>query len=237
METLGFIILRHVNSHLTDKYWKLSYDCIRKYYPENEIVIIDDNSDSTYLTYKELYKTQIVETPFAKRGELLPYLYFAYNKPFDIACIIHDSVFINSHLETNVDEYNMLWDFQHFWDQPEDEIKMIHALATEHPELIDFYHNKELWKGCFGGMTIIRHDYLVKVNAKYNIDVLSEYITTRYNRSSFERILACILQIEKSDKSITSVFGDIHQYIPWGVPFDNKHHYMHLPIIKVWTGR
>ena len=39
--TIGFIILRHVNSKSTDRYWKRSYDCVRKFYPENEIVIID----------------------------------------------------------------------------------------------------------------------------------------------------------------------------------------------------
>ena len=41
--TLGFIVLRHVTSLDTDRYWKLCYERIRQYYPENEIIIIDDN--------------------------------------------------------------------------------------------------------------------------------------------------------------------------------------------------
>ena len=38
----GFIILRHVNSKQTDYYWKECYRCIRKLYPTQKIVIIDD---------------------------------------------------------------------------------------------------------------------------------------------------------------------------------------------------
>ena len=79
MGSVGFIILRHVNSYVTDKYWKLCYDCIRKYYPENDIVIIDDNSHPEYVSYKSIYKTKIIEAPYPKRGELLPYLYYCYN--------------------------------------------------------------------------------------------------------------------------------------------------------------
>ena len=40
-----FIIVRHVNSELTNKYWKESYNCIRKFYPEIKVVIIDDSTN------------------------------------------------------------------------------------------------------------------------------------------------------------------------------------------------
>jgi len=238
-DTVGFIILRHVNNISTDRYWKLSYDCIRNYYPENEIVIIDDDSNPSYITYKKLYKTQIINSPYPKRGELLPYLYYAYNKPFDIAFIIHDSVFINSYIDPYVKEFSTLWNFRHNveWDQPEDEIRMLTLLENRSSELIRFYKEHNLWKGIFGGMTIIRQEYLAKVNAKYNFDLLIDHVLTRNDRSCFERVLACLLQIEKTDKQITSIFGDIHRYIPWGLTFDQKHHFTYLPIIKVWTGR
>lgn len=64
MEKYGFIMLRHVNSETTDKYWKFSYDKIRQKYPEFPIVIIDDNSNQQFLTQKELYKTTIVDSEF-----------------------------------------------------------------------------------------------------------------------------------------------------------------------------
>ncbi len=43
----GFIILRHVNNELTNQYWIKSIHCIRQFYPENHILIIDDNSDAS----------------------------------------------------------------------------------------------------------------------------------------------------------------------------------------------
>ena len=76
MSELGFIILRHVNSKLTNKYWIECYERIRKFYPENKIVIIDDNSNDTFLTQKSLYKTKIIKSDYSKRGELLPYYYY-----------------------------------------------------------------------------------------------------------------------------------------------------------------
>ena len=104
---VGFIILRHVKSKFTDRYWKYSYDSIRKFYPENKIVIIDDNSKQQFLTNKKLYKTQIIKSEFPGRGELLPYYYYSKKKFFDTAVIIHDSVFINKKLDFNHNPFSM----------------------------------------------------------------------------------------------------------------------------------
>ena len=78
--SLGFIILRHVNSSITNTYWIKCYNSIRHFYPENNILIIDDNSDPEFLTHKILYKTNIINSEFTKRGEVLPYYYFLQNK-------------------------------------------------------------------------------------------------------------------------------------------------------------
>ena len=43
-QTFGFIMTRHVNSEITNKYWNHSMQLLRKYYPEQKIIIIDDNS-------------------------------------------------------------------------------------------------------------------------------------------------------------------------------------------------
>ena len=95
METFGFIMLRHVNNELTNSYWINCYNCIRTHYPENSIIIIDDNSNYNFITNKELYKTTIINSEYPKRGELLPYYYYLHNKLFDVAVIMHDSAFIN----------------------------------------------------------------------------------------------------------------------------------------------
>ena len=44
MNDYGFIITRHVNSELTNKYWNNCVQCLRRFYPYRKIVIIDDNS-------------------------------------------------------------------------------------------------------------------------------------------------------------------------------------------------
>ena len=101
-------------------------------------------------------------------------------------------------------------------------------------ELLKFYENKDLWVGCFGCMSIIKHDYLTFVNNKYDISKLLNSVLTRYNRCSFERVIACLLQI---NYKIESLLGNIHEYSPWGIKIQEKNDYLHLPLIKVWTGR
>ena len=235
MTTLGFIMLRHVNNDKTNKYWMHCYECIRQHYPENKILIIDDNSNYKYITDKTLYKTKIIKSDYPGRGELLPYFYYLHNKEFDSALIIHDSVFINKKIDLSVNNYKILWNFEHNWDQIKDETTMINQFNNS--ELKLFYENKKLWKGCFGGMSIITHDYLVLINEKYDISKLLNCIKTRFNRCSFERVIACLLQINGVNDTL---FGNIHKYCKWGINYDhyfnNKNKY-DLPFVKIWTGR
>ena len=240
MNQMGFIVLRHVNSELTNKYWIYCYECIRKYYPENLILIIDDNSNYDFITdHQPLYKTTIINSEYPGRGEILPYYYFLHNKLFDTAFIIHDSVFINSYIDIHVDTYKILWGFEHWWDHVEDERQMINLFNDD--ELILLHENKHLWVGCFGCMTIINHDYLVLINSKYDISILLDYILTRYNRCSFERVIACLLHISDTDRVMPNysnvLLGNIHHYCDWGLKFDEKDEWSHLPVIKVWTSR
>jgi hypothetical protein len=227
----GFIILRHVKDSKTNDYWKHSYDCVRRFYPKAPIMIIDDNSIQEHVdTAKVLENTTIQQSEFPGRGEFLPYYYFLKLKPFDIAIILHDSVFINARINFSVSKFCALWDFEHTWDQIEDESRLIQVFEDE--ALTSFHKNKDAWKGCFGGMSIITHEHLSQVNAKHDIGKLIPLILTRYNRCSFERVIACLLQAGEP-----SVFGKIHDYMPWGAPIEYKDHFAHLPIIKVWTGR
>jgi hypothetical protein len=229
----GFIILRHVNNLRTNNYWNHCYNCIRKYYPEHPILIIDDNSNYEYISEQPLYKTHIIKSEYPGRGELLPYYYYLHNKLFDTAVIIHDSVFVNKYIDLNVNKYKIIWDFEHDWDQIEDETKMIKLFNDS--ELLNFYEDKELWKGCFGCMSIIKHDYLKYINNKYDISKLLNCVLTRYNRQSFERVIACLLQKNEKEESL---LGNLHKYSAWGsITYEEKDNYKHLPLIKVWTCR
>jgi hypothetical protein len=242
--TIGFIILRHVNDETTNKYWQKCYECIREFYPENTILIIDDSSDYNYITYKKVYKTLIINSEYEKRGEILPYYYYLQHKLFDTAVIIHDSVFIQKYIDFNVDKYKLIWDFEHHWDHIEDETHMLSLFNNS--ELLEFHRNKDLWKGCFGAMCIVTHDFLTHVNSKYNISLLLDHIFTRHNRSSFERVIACLFQKEHK---LEILLGNVHRYFisiednrtySFGQyvfdSFDDKM-YRKFDILKVWTGR
>jgi len=236
MKTFGFIMLRHVNNIETNKLWLHSYNCIRKYYPENIILIIDDNSNYNFITKNKLYKTVIINSELNGRGEFLFYYYYLKFQLFDIAFMLHDSVFINSYIkiDNNIDRYQILWDFEHEWDNIENETELINLFNDD--ELINFYNNKNLWKGCFGCMTIINYNFLKYINDKLNLNILIDYILNRDNRCALERVMGCILQYYNSNNGYC-LFGNINNYIKWGITFEEKEEYIKLPLIKVWYGR
>ena len=103
-------------------------------------------------------------------------------------------------------------------------------------ELFNFYSDKKLWNGCYGGMSIISHDYLKFINEKYDISKLLDLVKTRYNRISFERVIGCLLQFNHKSDNL-SLLGNINNYCKWGGSYDWKNNYKHLPIIKIWSGR
>ena len=74
MNDYGFIITRHVISELTNKYWNNCIKCLRSFYPQKKIVIIDDNSNKDFLkSFYNFDNIEIIESEFPGRGELLPY--------------------------------------------------------------------------------------------------------------------------------------------------------------------
>ena len=230
--SVGFIILRHVNNDSVNKYWIHCYNCIRRFYPDAQIMIVDDNSNPNYLTNIMLKDTIVIDSEYPGRGEILPYYYYLQHKIADTVMILHDSVFINSPIDFSTDSYKSIWQFEHNWDQIKDESEMIDAFNDEN--LKSLHRNKAAWKGCFGGMSIITHDYLTKINQRFDISKLLQYVRTRYNRMSLERVIAVLLRM---DSEHSCLLGDIHKYCPWGIKFDNYKQYAHLPVIKVWTGR
>ena len=56
MSSFGFIITRHVNSELTNKYWNNCIKLLRFFYPLKQIVIIDDNSNPQFSKAEHEYE-------------------------------------------------------------------------------------------------------------------------------------------------------------------------------------
>jgi len=230
---LGFIILRHINSVETNKYWQHCYDSIRKFYPENYIMIIDDNSHSEFVTEKKITNAHIIKSEYKGRGELLPYIYYLDNQFCETVVILHDSVFINRYIDFIIEDYKFIWDIEHYWDKTDKELEILKVFEDQ--SLLDFYLDKKLWKGCFGGMTVISYNFLKHVDNKYPLCNLIPHIKDRNSRMNFERVIACLIQKQSPNKTL---FGNLHKYCNWGsVKFSERNNYNHLPMTKIWTGR
>lgn len=247
---LGFVILRHVNSELTDKYWKESYNCVREFYPDNKIIIIDDNSNYEFVTEMELKNTEIIQSEYHGRGELLPYIYFLRYRWFEKMVFIHDSVFIKRYIDfDNIVDYKFLWHFNKGQYDNNDKIISIIEKLDNSRKLIKFHNKKLFWQnGCFGVMMVIKYDFLELLNNKYNLELLIKYIKTRDDRCCLERIMALLCQCEK-EKYLEdlSFFGYIFEYYhlvtyckihpSYDYYINNSNDYKLKSIVKVWSGR
>ena len=142
---LGFIIIRHVNSNLSDGYWKECYTCIRKFYT-NPIIIIDDSSNPEFLVedINLVNCTVIYDKDHKGVAELLPYYYFHTQKPFDTAVILHDSIFLQQYIDFELGErpVQFLWTITKLYDN--DLIPLITNLCSDLQHSYDlmklFYH-------------------------------------------------------------------------------------------------
>jgi hypothetical protein len=240
--TYGFIITRHVNSEKTNQYWNRCVKLIRTHYPYRLIVIIDDNSNPTYLKADHNYKnTIVIQSEYPGRGELLPYIYYSENKWFDRAVIIHDSVFFHKRIpfETINCDVMSLWHFFRIHNPTHYDPNI--ALVLKHGNIINEISKMRIWDGCFGVQSFIKHSFLVHIMKKYHIKNLIQVIKTRANRCSLERIFGIIFYSEMK-MNIPSLFGNINTNDKFGYTYeeylnDLKKGKVNANVIKVFSGR
>jgi hypothetical protein len=245
MEKFGFIILRHVNSALTNHYWKECCRCIRQFHKE-KIVIIDDNSNYDYIDAHEFADVEVIQSEFPKRGEVLPYYYMHRRRLFEKAVILHDGMFIKRPMyeyATGVSDFQFLWHFvDHTCDDADERVIM--GKMNDSDDLVKLHPNNNIWDGCFGATTIMTFDFLNQMEQRHGfLDVCIDVTTDRRHRCMFERIIACLcISNMTNPRRNVSVLGDIHKYCPWGITFYDYYNIatkigQRLPIVKVWTGR
>jgi hypothetical protein len=233
-------MIRHVSSEQTNEYWIESLRCIQKWYSGCPIMIVDDNSNPEFLHKSDdtdLTNVTVVNSEFHRRAELLPYYYFHKLKPFDKAVIIHDSVFIQKHVNfDNVNDVSFLWSFTHDWDQSKSELNIIGNLKSN-KILTTLYNRKHMWLGCFGVMSCITHDFLSTIVENYDMFDLLNHIDSRDKRMCLERIFAVMCY---SLTDVQSIFGDINTYLVWDYckyqEYKNNN-LKGLPFVKVFSGR
>ena len=240
---LGFIILRNIINSMTNEYWKECYRCIRRLYPDNRILIIDDNSKKQFVSNELLTNTMIIESEFPKRGEFLPYYYYLRTKFCEKVVILHDSMFIKKYINFNslVNDYRILIHFgKEFINDRESfpsQLNMLRALNS--PKLNNFYNRKDRndWSGCFGSMSVITYNYLKQIDDEFRLEKLIPVIMNRIDRCAFERIIGCLLQ---SKNKTPSLLGHLTANCDWKLNFNNyknNRYNSRLPIIKIFTGR
>ena len=260
MDTFGFIITRHVNSENTNNYWNHSIKLLRTYYPYVKIVIIDDNSNKHFVKPHFNYKNiVIVESEFPGRGELLPYYYFIKNKYFQNAVILHDSVFLHKRIPfekfRNFDVLP-LWHFNSDTENVSNTLRITDYLQNNQYiqnslQLSDFVLQliKHEWYGCFGCQSYINHDFLLKINKKYNIENLLVAVKNRKDRCCLERIMGYMFfndSLILKKIQMKSLLGDIMKYknrdYTWGYNYNDyinefKKGVIKKNVVKIWTGR
>ncbi len=260
----GFIILRHVNSELTNEYWNECVRCIRRLYPMRKIVVIDDNSNKDFVKADFEYKNiEYIQSEFPQRGELLPYYYFHKHHFFENAIIIHDSVFI--HRKINFDSLKNfkvvpLWHFSHckeenytrsleisyYLKNNYEVVKQLRQLSDTKYETLGLH--KQYWDGCFGVQSYISYNFIDHLQKKYNLFNMLKVIKCRSDRCCLERIYGLVISLECRElQKIKSLFGSISAYrngeYGWGYSYHqykdyiNKYKKSPVPYVKVWSGR
>jgi len=244
MENITFVILRHIsNPH--QNYWIDCYNSIRKFY-NNQIIIIDDNSNQEYITQYPTTNCQIIQSEFPGAGEILPYYYFHKFKWSEKMIFLHDSMILlnkfNENKINNITDVSFLWYFSdHCWDSPSilDKIKLLN-----NKKLIQTYHKKKLWWGCFGVSSIITWDFLNILQQEFNLFNLVKHIKNRNDRMDLERIFAicCFTILEKNNYFFRCIHDMPNCWNIFNSDFKNKNNKIkywknRCNVLKFWSGR
>ena len=254
MSNYGFIITRHVNSEQTNKYWNQCIKLIRTFYSLNQIVLIDDNSNPSFIKADYEYLNIIyIQSEYPGRGELLPYIYYLKYKWFHSAVIIHDSVFIHSKIRFELFNTPILPLWHHKYDKENvynilriasslNNNSIIMKKLNNTNNILGF--NNDDFNLCFGCQSFITLSFLEMLENKYKITNLINVIRNRNDRCALERVMG-VLFCQEYPKliKINSLFGDIlkkyhcriynyNEYIG-----DLKQNKLRYPFIKIWTGR
>ena len=232
---VGFIILRCVIDAKTNEYWQKCYRCIRRFYPNNKIIIVDDHSNSEYVTDLEMTNCLVHKSELTKGcGEFLPYHYYYHNPFCERLVVFHDSMFIQEFIDfSNIENYNCFTRLLHFGNAAYNiDIDYFKEFCNyiNHGDTIFQYHRDHVKTllGCFGNCYIIDHTFLKQIQSKYNILNLCNYVDHREKRKTLERFQSCLFEYEQQNlkfQTLTSHLGDYRNAIKG------------YKILKIFTGR
>ena len=243
-----FVILRNIRMTRDNDLWMSSYQSIRKFYT-NKIIIIDDNSTINTVNGR-LVNTEIIQSEYNGAGEILPYYYFLTQKWADTMIFLHDSMFLNRPF-TSVEldgAVRFHWHFDNTEIRDSRKIGTYISMLSNYDTLLEFANQPEsLWKGCFGGASIIDLSIIQQLEESYSFfSKLVMSIRSRKDRETFERLLGIVLYQQQLIGESMSNFGNIITYpgafesqitTPDQGAYAISQKGYNSAIIKVWRGR
>jgi len=223
----GFIITRHVTTETAAKYWVECVTRLRKFYPENPIVIIDDASLPRLIAPLQVANVTVVQSEFPKRGELLPYYYLLKYQWFDKAVILHDSVFVQQWIDFDAYSDQPLWCFYDNSDLVG--VKSLVPHLKRASVLMTWVRPQ--MRGCFGLMAVVQLATVQQWQEECNFLELLKVVQSRPQRCALERVFGLFF-------AKPSIFGNIFRY-QYGLSYADYQRGRNRCkfIVKVWTGR
>jgi hypothetical protein len=223
MVNFGFLIPTHISTQESLDTFRRCIDSLDRFHPDIPKILFYDPVMSYDISTLDFVKNNksitTVKTRYCQ-GELNVYKHYYENKYFDMAVILHDSFELKKTL-TNLDDIkdiNYIWYFTNHrvhWhtiteDQTEYNIKnsikthddlILHIAQKSfdnssdfYKYFIDIYHRKNEWIGCYGSISILRHDFLLKLEEKTKIFKLLPHMVEKRNRITLESIITIAFQ-------------------------------------------
>lgn len=212
MESLGFVIGRHIAIPAHADLCFRAYTSIRSFYPENQILIVDDGSKlpDTH-TYDE--NTTVVEAAARGAGEFGLYAHYHAARPFERAVFVHDSMVVKRRLDLPDVSIVYLWHFP-FWeslDVLDKDIEGFLEKLQNSDELKHVYASRR-WFGMFGCAAAITWDCVNRIAARYQLFRLLGEVNTREKRCVMERVLGIAFNRELDHTRSPSLNGNICEF-------------------------
>lgn len=257
---LTFTITRCIQSKDQEGMWIECCRRIKEHHPYAQIVVLDDHSTIECTTIPNVI-TASVPSRLKGRGELLPLWWLLTSDnatSTETMVFVHDSMFLCAPIPSDVlatRDVTFLWSFGGLdptWKLDQNHLSLHHALLATLPlsETLQTIQDQPAWKGCFGGMCVIRREFAKRLQERHNLLSLSTHISTRPARCVYERLFALACHETANVSTVSDVYGDIHahhksfRYTFADFQRDSTNgilpkHIVTMPAkaLKVWSGR
>ena len=207
-----FVILRCVKRQKYSFLWEQCYHSIRKFHPNNKIVIIDNNSNQNLIHKIELINCELIQHNSEPSGEILPYFYFLKHKWSKYMIYFQDSMFLNAPLcadKLNIEHFKFFWHFNPGVHDHKILIPYFIKFLKEPEKVNELFLNQKQWFGSFGLSCTMSLKFLEFIEEKHQFTNLVSHIKSRNDRKALERIFGLLCSLYHFGDVYNSYFGNV----------------------------